>query len=206
MQLQRDVAHGAHVDADVFASSAVAARGAAYQHAVLIKQTDRQAIKFRLAAVLHRRPATEQIAGRQVQTFGHPAIKFAHIGFFEGVAEAEHRHFVTHLGERGQRHAADALGRRVAGDQFRVGRFQRFELVEQPVVLGVRNARLVEDVVTVVVLIEFSAQFKNAVFGGGHGCSLKKQKSSRSCSNSSISGSRSKRSQPSAAPTDIAIL
>jgi hypothetical protein len=36
--------------------------------------------------------------------------------------------------------------------------FQRLELVEQPVVLGVRNARLVEDVVAVVVLIQFSAQ------------------------------------------------
>ncbi|VVM88988.1 hypothetical protein PS624_02710 [Pseudomonas fluorescens] len=64
VQLQRNVAHGAHVDADVFAGGAVAARGAAHQHAVLIEQADRQAIEFRLAAVLNRRTAAEQIADR----------------------------------------------------------------------------------------------------------------------------------------------
>jgi len=35
---------------------------------------------------------------------------------------------------------------------------QGLEFVEQAIVLGVRNARLVEDVVTIVVLIQFSAQ------------------------------------------------
>jgi hypothetical protein len=64
------------------------------------------------------RAATEQITGRQIQAFGHPAVELAHVGFFEGVAEAEHRHFVAHLGEGRQRRAADTLGRRVAGDQF----------------------------------------------------------------------------------------
>ena len=157
VQLERDVAHGAHVDADVFAGGAVAARGAAHQHAVLIEQADRQAIELGFAAVFHRRAGAEQIAGRQVQAFGHPTVELAHVGFFEGVAEAEHRHFVTHLGERRQRRAADPLGRRVAGDQVGIGRFEGLELVEQPVVLGVRNARLVQHVVAIVVLIQLGA-------------------------------------------------
>jgi len=86
------------------------------------------------------------------------------------------------LGERRQRRTADPLRRRIARDQVRMLGFQGLELMEQTVVLGVRNARLVEDVVTVVVLIQFSAQFEDAGVGGGHGCSLIKQKSSRSCS------------------------
>ncbi len=62
------------------------------------------------------------------------------------------------LGERGQRRAADALGRRVGGDQFRVFGFQGLELVVQAIVFGVRDARFVEHVVAVVVLIQFSTQ------------------------------------------------
>lgn len=41
VQLQRNVAHGAHVDADVFAGGAVAAGRAAHQHTVQIQQADR---------------------------------------------------------------------------------------------------------------------------------------------------------------------
>ncbi|MNO79336.1 hypothetical protein D3C76_705020 [compost metagenome] len=158
VQLERDVAYGAHVDADVFARRTVAAGGAAHQDAILVQQADGQAIELGLAAVFDGCAATEQVARRQVQAFGHPAVELTHVGFFEGVAEAEHRHFVTHLGKRRQRRAAHSLGRRVAGDQFGIGRFQRLELVEQAVVLGVRNARLVEHVVTIVVLIQLSAQ------------------------------------------------
>ena len=158
VQLQRNIAHGAHVDANVFARGAIAPGGAAHQQTILIQQADRQAIELRLAAVFHRRAATKQIAGRHVEAFVDAAIELAHVGFFESVAEAEHRNFVTHLSERGQRHAADALGRRVAGDQFRIGRFQRLELVEQAVVLGIGNARLVENVIAIVVLIQLSAQ------------------------------------------------
>ncbi|MNY09215.1 hypothetical protein D3C86_1421210 [compost metagenome] len=158
VQLERDVAYGAHVDADVFASGAVAAGRAAHQDAILIQQADGQAIELGLTAVLDCRAATEQVTGRQVQAFGHPAVELTHVGFFEGVAEAEHRNFMTHLGKRRQRRTAHSLRWRVAGDQFGIGRFQSLELVEQAVVLGVRNARLVEHVVTIVVLIQLSAQ------------------------------------------------
>ncbi|MNL46758.1 hypothetical protein D3C87_1694990 [compost metagenome] len=158
MQLERDITHGTHVDADVFAGGAIAARGTAHQHAVLIQQADRQAIELRLAAVLHRRATTEQIANRKIQTFGHSPVELAHVGFFEGVAEAEHRHFMAHLGERRQCRAAHPLGRRITGHQFRVGGFKGFEFVEQPVVFDVRNARLVQHVIAIVVLIQLGTQ------------------------------------------------
>ncbi|MNI17184.1 hypothetical protein D3C73_705460 [compost metagenome] len=158
VQLERNVAYGAHVDADVFAGGAIAAGRAAHQHAILIQQADGQAIELGLTAIFNGCAATEQVARRQVQAFGHPAVELTHVGFFEGVAEAEHRHFVTHLGERRQRRAAHSLGRRIAGDQFRIGGFKRFELVEQPIVLGVGNARLIQHVIAIVVLIQLGTQ------------------------------------------------
>ncbi|MCY1358922.1 hypothetical protein D9M69_454710 [compost metagenome] len=158
MQLERNVAYGAHVDADVFAGGAIAAGRAAHQHTILIQQADGQPIKLRLTAIFNGCAATEQVARRQVQAFGHPAVELTHVGFFEGVTETEHRHFVTHLGKRRQRRAAHSLGWRVTGDQFGIGRFQSLELAEQAVVFGVRNARFVEHVVTIVVLIQLSAQ------------------------------------------------
>ncbi|MNN84537.1 hypothetical protein D3C81_2017100 [compost metagenome] len=90
---------------------------------------------------------------------------------------------MTHLGERGQRRTAYALGRRIAADQFRMLRFEFLEFAEQPVVFGVRDTGLVEDVVAVVVQVEFGAKFEDTGLRGGHGrWSLVKQKSSRGCS------------------------
>ncbi|MCY1519297.1 hypothetical protein D9M68_540470 [compost metagenome] len=111
LQLERDVADGAHIDADVLASAAVATGGAAHQQTIPIQQADRQAIELGLAAVLDLGTITEQIAGRQIQAFAHAAVEIEQVGLFEGVAEAEHRHFVPDLAESRQRHTADALGR-----------------------------------------------------------------------------------------------
>ena len=182
MKLERNVTHGAHVDADVFAGGAIATGRTADQRAILVQQADRQAVEFRFTAVLHLRAVAEQIAHRQVQAFSDTAVEFAHVVFFEGVAQAEHGDFVTHLGERRQRCAPDPLSRRIRRYQLRVLGFQRLEFVEQAVVLDVRDARLVEDVVAVVVLLQCCAQFQDSGFDGGHTCSLEKQKSSRSCS------------------------
>ena len=158
LQLERDVAHGAHVDADVFTGRTVATRRAAHQYAILIQQADRQTIELGLTAIFNRRTAAQQVTDRQIQTFGDPTIKLTHVGFFKGVTEAEHRHFMTHLGERRQCRAANALGGRVAGDQFRMRGFKGLELVEQAIVLRVRNARLIHHVIAIVVLIELGAQ------------------------------------------------
>ncbi|MCY1427333.1 hypothetical protein D9M71_431740 [compost metagenome] len=135
---------------------------------VAVQQADGQAIELGLAAVVHRRAVTEQIACRQVQAFDHAPVELAQVVFLEGVAQAQHRHFVTHLTESRQGRTADTLGRRISGHQLRMFDFQSFEFVEQTVVFGVRNAGLVEHVVAVVVLIELGTQFKNSGFGG-HG-------------------------------------
>ena len=120
MQLQGNVAHGAHVGADVLADAAIAPGGAAHQHTILVEQADRQAIELGFAAVVDLRAATEQIACRQVQAFAHAAIEIEQVLLLEGVAQAEHGNFVTDLAERRQRFAADPLGGRLGGDQFGV--------------------------------------------------------------------------------------
>ncbi|MCY1395913.1 hypothetical protein D9M71_108690 [compost metagenome] len=168
LQAQRDVAHGAHVGADVLAGAAVATGGAAHQTAVLVEQADRQAVELGLAAVFHFRPAAEQVAGRQqlTQALAHAAVEVQQVLFLEGVAQAEHRHFVAHLAEGRGSGAAHALGRRLRGHQFGMRLFQALEFAEQAVVFGVWNARLVEHVVAVVVRVELAAQLRDSLGGG----------------------------------------
>ena len=163
VQLERDVADGAHVDADVFAGGAIAAGRAADQGAVLVKQRHRQAVELGFAAVVNRSAAAEQVTGGQVEAFGDTAVELAQVDFFEGVAEAEHGDFVANLGERGQGRIADALGGRVGGDQVRVVGFKGLEFAEQTVVFGIGDAGFVEHVVAVVVLVEFGTQFEDTV-------------------------------------------
>ena len=50
---QRDRAHGAHVERDIFADRSVAARHAARQFAILIDQRQRHAVEFQFADVVH---------------------------------------------------------------------------------------------------------------------------------------------------------
>ena len=56
------------------------------------------------------------------------------------------------------RRRADALRRRFGRDQLRVLLLERLELVEEPVVLGVGDLRLVEHVVEVEVVVDLLAQ------------------------------------------------
>ncbi|MCY1519298.1 hypothetical protein D9M68_540480 [compost metagenome] len=46
---------------------------------------------------------------------------------------------------------------------------QGFQLMEQAVVLGVRDTRLVEYVVAIVVRIQLATKFEDALGGVGHG-------------------------------------
>ncbi|CAH0262388.1 hypothetical protein SRABI70_03248 [Pseudomonas sp. Bi70] len=155
LQLERHVADGAHVDADVFAGGAIAAGGAAHQLAVTVQQAYRQAVELGLAAVLHLTAGTEQIAALQAQPALHAAVEGSQVVLFEGIAKAQHGHFVAHLAEGAECFAAYALGRRVGCHQFRVLGFKRLQLAKQAVVFGIRHARLVEHVIAVVVRVQF---------------------------------------------------
>ena len=184
MQFERHVANGAHVAADVLTSSAIATGRTTHQQTVLVQQADGQAIELGFAAVLHFGATAEQVTGRQLQPFTHAAVEVQQVAFLEGVAQAEHWHFMPHLTESTERCAADPLSRRIRRDQLRMRRLQRFQFVVQAVVFGIRNARLIQYVVTVTVQIQIRAQCKDAGGSGGvgHGSDLSNEKSSRGCS------------------------
>ncbi len=179
VQAQGDVAHGAHVGADVLAGGAVAAGGAAGQPAVLVQQADRQAVELGLATVVHLGAAAEQVAARQQvgQAFAHAAVEVQQVLFLEGVAQAEHGDFVADFAEGRGGGPAHALGRRFGGDQVGVLGLQFLEFAEQAVVLGVRHAGLVEHVVAVVVRVQLAAELGDALGGGlgGHRRSHKRK-------------------------------
>jgi hypothetical protein len=65
---------------------------------------------------------------------------------------------VAHLLEALRRCRPDPLRRRVGCDQVRVLLLERAQLVEEPVVLGVRDLWVVEHVIAVVVVVDVAAQ------------------------------------------------
>ena len=91
-----------------------------------IQQAHGQAVELGFADVLDLGAAAKQIARRQVvgQALTHAAVEIQHIGFGEGVAEAEHRHLVAHFGKAGTRRTTNPLSRRIDGNQVRMCRFQ----------------------------------------------------------------------------------
>ena len=168
LQPERHIADGAHIAADILAGAAVATGGATHQLAVFVAQADRQTIELGLAAVRHLGAAAEQITAWQVEALAYAAIKVQQVIIVKGVAKTQHRHFVTHLAKGAQRLAAHPLGRRLRGHQFRMRRLQRLQLTEQAVVLGIRNTRLIQHVITVVVRIQLIAQCGYTLGGVTH--------------------------------------
>ncbi len=81
----------------------------------------------------------------------------------EGVFQAEDRGGVADLGELRGRRRADPLGGRVGRDQFRVLLFQPPQFRHQRVVLRVADDGGIQDVVAVVVIVNFPAQLLHSL-------------------------------------------
>jgi hypothetical protein len=157
----QDERHGPdrpHVGRDVVPAHAVAAGDPAHEAAVLVVQRHGQAVHLQLGHVL-------QLA------LAHHAedapLELAQLLLAVGVVEAEHGHPVHERGERLGGLLADALGRAVRRDQVRELRLQRAQLPLEPVVLLVRDLRLVEHVVEALVPADLLAEQLGT--GGGVG-------------------------------------
>jgi hypothetical protein len=74
---------------------------------------------------------------------------------------------MPHRREAVENAADHPLRRRVGGQQFRVCRFESLQALEQPVVLGIRDLRIVEDVAAVGVVLQLSAQLAGVIRGSG---------------------------------------
>ena len=146
---------------DVLADLAVAAGGAAHEHAVLVEQRHRQAVDLRLGHELERR-VLDPLAREVV---AHAVDPGAQLGLAARVGQREHRLQVRDLLELADRLAADPLRRRVGREQLRVLALDRAQLVQQRVVGVVADLGVVEDVVAVAVVGELLAQLGGALGG-----------------------------------------
>ena len=155
-QLQRHAAHRAQVRGDVLAAGAVAAGGTAHEAPGFVAQTDRQAVEFGLGG--ERRASVAGFLGDAVDEGLYFLVA-------EGVGQRQHWNRVPHRRELAGRRVADALRGRIRIGQVGMFRFQRFEFAQQAVVLGIRDIRIVEHVVTVVGVVNAATQFLDA--GGG---------------------------------------
>ena len=152
---QRDRADRAQVLGHVLADLAVAARGAAHEHAVLVHERDRQPVDLRLGHEAH--VAHLDALAREVALAAHAPRPPAppRCARSRATASAGGGGTCSNLSSGS---AAHALGGRVGRAQLRVLRLEVAQLVQQRVVVGVRDLRVVEDVVAVVVVLELPPQ------------------------------------------------
>jgi hypothetical protein len=155
LQPERHGPDGAHILSDILAGLAIATGGCQDQCALFVAQADGQAVEFQLAGVLDRFRIVAQIQlAPHLGIKGHRAVR-ASVGFG---ADGQHRNPMSHRYECRQRFATHSPGRRIDGDQLRMGGFQLLKLLKQPVVLGVGNFRIVQHIVAVAMPVEPLAQ------------------------------------------------
>ena len=149
------LSNGSNVLRHVFTGFAVPTRSGLHQHAVLVAQAHCQAVKFGFGHVFNRR-----VACCQTQLLANACVKILRAcGFRIRLgADAQHRQRVAPAGKTIQGLAADALCGRVRRDQLRMRGLQRLQLLEQAVVFGIGDLRIVQHVVAVRVRMQLAAQ------------------------------------------------
>ncbi len=151
----RDRLDGANVCRHVLAPHTIASRSRAFILAAAVDDCDRQAIEFGFRHEI-------QLA-LNAQPLVNAAVEGAHIVIAERIFQRQHRHFVDDGPEGFHRSARDALGGRVGGDQLRELRFELPQFDHQLVVLGVRDFRIVEFVVALVVAGNLPPELQYAI-------------------------------------------
>ena len=152
---QRNAADGAHVLRHVLAGFAVAARGGQRQHALLVPEIDGEAVELELAGIFDGR-----VAVLELEFAAHARVEIQRprgldVGFR---VDRQHGHAVRYRREAFQRLAAHAPRGRIGRHQLRVRGFQRFKFAVEAVVLGIRDFRIVEHVVAVIVVVDLLTQ------------------------------------------------
>ena len=164
-QAQGNGADGAHVGGDILAPVAVPPGRTLHQEAVLVAQADGQAVQLGLGAVFHL---------LHFQQLAHALVEIGHLPVAEGIAQGQHGHGMADFGKFLQGLGAHSLSGGIRGNQFGMGGLQFLEFAHEAVILAVRNLRVIQHVVTVVVVIDLLAQLTNPRFQGlvVHLCSL----------------------------------
>ncbi len=153
---------GLQVLGDVFSPDAVPPGGAHGEAPSLKDQLHRTAVHLRLRHVV------EIIRGAQ-EAF-QALVKLPGLGFAEGVLQGEHGLPVPDGLELVQGRGPHPLGGGIRGGQA-VFLLQPLQFGQQPVILRVGDHRIIEDIITVVVIMELLPEFLDP---GEHlrGCGL----------------------------------
>ncbi len=151
-QGQRHVAHGAHVGGHVLAGGAVAARGGAHEHALVVGERDGRAVYLQLAA--QRR----QLAEGLLHALG-PGGQLVEV---HGVVERVHAARVVDGHELLAHVAAHPLGGARRIHQFGMKRLQLAQLAHERIEGAVGYLGVVQRVVLVGVVLYLLAQRSDA--------------------------------------------
>ena len=104
------------------------------------------------------------------QKLPNARIEIAKLLLVQGVVEAQHGRAVLNTLQAFARLASHSLRRRIGRHQFRVLLFELLETTHQSIVLGVGDHRLIEDIIQVLVPLNFFAEplnfMLNRVFHG----------------------------------------
>ena len=149
-QPQRNFRDGPYVGGNLLAGLTVATGGSPHQGTVGVQKADGDPVDLRLA----------EIAQFVIRFEESPAalLPSGELRLARALVQGQHRRFVVHLGKLGRRCRANPLGWRVGDDEFRVRRFEIRQSIEQGVVLGVGYLRIVENEITVPVVVELFAE------------------------------------------------
>ena len=137
---------GPEVLRDVLAGFAVAARRTLHEHAVLIAGADGQTVQFRFCRITN--------GVLSAQPFPVPAIEVAHLNVAERIVQRQHGEPMFHRSECGDRRRPHSLRGRIWCQQLGMLRLQGSKFEHETVVFGIRNFRIIEGVIAVVVAFQ----------------------------------------------------
>ncbi len=120
------------------------------EHAVYIAQVDRQAVELQVDRVFHIVIDTQPVA--------HATVEGSDIRVFKAVVQRQHRHRMLYLFELRQRRSAYPQSRRIGAHQLWVLLLQRLQFPEQQVILGIRDAGIIQHIIGMRVTVQFFAQ------------------------------------------------
>ena len=149
MKPQRNGLDRAQIGGHILAGVAVASRRTLNQDPVFIDQANRQAVEFGVHRIFHL---------FDTEPLPHAPVECRHFFILERIVEGKHGHSVGQLGKFGEGRGANAPGGGIGRGKQRMFRLQSLQFAEQLVILGIRDFRLIQNVIQVVVPLDFPAQ------------------------------------------------
>ena len=145
-QRQGNGPHSLEVLGNVLPPAAVPPGGPQGELAILIDQVHGHTVHLGLQDILEPLfPAKKPL---------QPGLKLPGLPLAEGVFQRQHGLAVGHRLKPVRGPAPHPLGGRIRRDQFGVLLLQLLQLPEEPVIFGIGNLRIVQNIVTVVVIME----------------------------------------------------